>query len=72
MKLLTVRQVADFINAKPSTIYSWAEQRMIPCFKLYGLLRFAEDDIQTWINNCKKVPAESYNTFAGKKPKKGG
>ena len=72
MKLLTVKNVADLIQAKPSTIYQWAEQGSIPCFKLNGILRFSEEEILTWIKDCKRIPAGHYNTFAGSKPRKGG
>jgi len=71
MKLLTVKQVADLINAKPSTIYAWAEQGIIPNFKLNGLLRFSEADIFAWIINCKKTPVESYNKITSRSPRKG-
>lgn len=70
MKLITVRQVADFINAKPSTIYAWAEQGLIPYFKLNGLLRFDEADILEWIINKKQEKV--YNNSVGRKPRKGG
>jgi len=33
MKLLTVKQVAEMLQAKPSTVYGWAEQRSSPLSK---------------------------------------
>jgi excisionase family DNA binding protein len=44
MRLLTVKEVADLVKAKPSTIYQWAAQGIIASFKLNGLLRFEESD----------------------------
>jgi excisionase family DNA binding protein len=38
--LLTVKEVAELINCKPSTVYAWAKRGEIPSFKLNGLLRF--------------------------------
>lgn len=72
MKLLTVNDVASILKARPSTIYSWAEQGIIPCFKLNGLLRFSEEEVMAWIVDCQKKPAEEYNNFAGRRPRKGG
>lgn len=72
MRLLSVKEVAEILKVKPSTIYSWAEQRLIPSFKLNGLLRFSEDDILRWIESCKRQPLRDYNIFAGKRPRKGG
>jgi excisionase family DNA binding protein len=71
-KLLTVKDIASILNARPSTIYSWAEQGLIPCFKLNGLLRFSEAEVMAWIVGCQKKPAEEYNILAGRRPRKGG
>jgi len=72
MKLLTVKDLASILKAKPSTIYSWAEQGLIPCFKLNGLLRFSEDAVMSWITDCQKKPVEEYNIYTGRRPRKGG
>ena len=53
MKLLNVKDVATIIQAKPSTIYAWAEQGTIPCFKLNGLLRFDLVEIEEWIKGSR-------------------
>jgi len=54
MKILTCKQVAEMLQAKPSTIYAWAEQSIIPYFKVNGLLRFDEAEIMQWISSCKE------------------
>jgi len=72
MRLLNVKQVAEILNAKPSTIYQWAESGLVPCFKLNGLLRFSEDDIIAWIKSCKNRPQEGYNILTGGRLRKGG
>ena len=69
MKLLTVKDIASILKAKPSTIYAWAEQGLMPCFKLNGLLRFEEGEVLKWLESCKK---QSYTDDAGRRPKKGG
>ncbi len=67
MKFLTVSDICELINAKPSTIYQWAELGQIPCFKINGLLRFEEKEILDWLKGQKKV----YNTGrAGRGPGK--
>ncbi len=53
MKILTCKQVAEMLQAKTSTVYAWAEQSIIPSFKINGLLRFDEAEIMDWINKCK-------------------
>ena len=49
MKILTVKQVAELVQAKPSTIYAWAEQGILPSIKMAGLLRFDEDEVIEFI-----------------------
>lgn len=51
--LLTVKQVAELLNCKTSTIYSWAESGQIPAFKLNGLLRFNQGEIEEWLDNAR-------------------
>ncbi|MEJ2315022.1 MAG: helix-turn-helix domain-containing protein [Nitrospirota bacterium] len=72
MKILTVKDIAKLLRASPSTIYSWAEQGLIPCLKVNGLLRFSEDDVISWLKNSQKQPVEGYNILAGRRPRKGG
>jgi excisionase family DNA binding protein len=72
MKLLTVKEVSEILKAKPSTIYLWAEQGIIPCYKLNGLLRFDETEVIQWIKSCKNNPTGQYNIPAGRRPRKGG
>ncbi|OQB75603.1 MAG: Helix-turn-helix domain protein [Deltaproteobacteria bacterium ADurb.Bin135] len=53
MKLLTVKELANILKSKPSTIYAWVEQGIVPYVKLNGLVRFDESDIYAWINTAK-------------------
>jgi len=64
MKLITIKEVSEILNIKPSTLYQWAELGQIPCIKLNGALRFDMDDIKKWVDSCKKVATSSYNPFA--------
>ncbi|MBI5634466.1 MAG: helix-turn-helix domain-containing protein [Nitrospirae bacterium] len=69
MKFLTVNDICALIQAKPSTVYQWAELGQIPCFKINGLLRFEEKEILEWLKNRKKM----YNcACAGRRPGKEG
>ena len=48
-----IRQLASYLSMKPSTLYAWAAQGRIPCFKLHGLVRFRREDIEQWIDSCR-------------------
>lgn len=72
MKILTVKQVAELIQAKQSTVYAWAEQGIIPFFKLNGLLRFSEEKILSWIQSCQTSPQKCYKNSSDRGPRKEG
>jgi len=49
-KLLTAHQIGELLNCKDSTIYAWASRGEIPSYKLNGLLRFKQSEIEQWIH----------------------
>ncbi len=55
-KFLSVKQVADFLNCKQSSVYAWAKSGKLPAYKINGLLRFDLREIQDWIKKCKIQP----------------
>ena len=48
-----IRQLADYLNVKPATLYAWAAHGKIPSLKLHGLLRFRQDEIDKWLESCR-------------------
>jgi len=48
-KLLTVEQMADYLQVKPSTIYQWTHQRFIPHVKLGNRIRFRVSKVEKWL-----------------------
>jgi excisionase family DNA binding protein len=69
MEFLTTKDIAEILKVKPSTVYGWAEQGLIPCFKLNGVLRFDKDEILKWLASKRR---RSYTESAGRMPRKGG
>jgi len=55
--LLTIREVSQLLNIKPSTLYLWAAQGRMPCFKLQGLVRFRREDLDQWLESCRTPAA---------------
>ena len=47
--MLTIEQVAELFNVSKSSMYRLIDSRKIPCYKIGGLLRFTEDDINTYL-----------------------
>lgn len=64
MRIITIKELSEFLKVKPKTLYQWAESKQIPCLKLNGTLRFDLNDIQQWIASCKNTPSGGYNAPA--------
>ncbi|MGI6367643.1 MAG: helix-turn-helix domain-containing protein [Anaerolineae bacterium] len=47
--LLNVKQVAEYLQLKESTIYSWAQDNKIPAIKIGRTWRFRRTDIEAWL-----------------------
>jgi excisionase family DNA binding protein len=48
-KLLTPKELSEYLNVKLSTIYVWSCQEFLPKRKVGRLLRFDEQDIERWL-----------------------
>ncbi len=48
--LLTIKELAEQLRIKPSTLYAWASQSKIPCVRIHGLIRFRPEDIEGWLS----------------------
>ncbi|NUM36164.1 MAG: helix-turn-helix domain-containing protein [Candidatus Brocadiae bacterium] len=53
-KLMTLSEVAGYLQIKERTIYQWAQKGTIPSFKLGNVWRFERKDIESWIESRKK------------------
>jgi excisionase family DNA binding protein len=47
--LLTIKELAEQLRIKPSTLYAWASQSKIPCVRIHGLIRFRPEEIEKWV-----------------------
>ncbi len=48
-KLLTVEEIAEYLQVKPSTIYQWTHQGFIPHVKLGNRVRFRLSMVDRWV-----------------------
>lgn len=62
--LLTIKQVSECLNIKPSTLYLWAAQGKIPCQKIHGLIRFDPDAIADWLRSFHPHQATTAPTLS--------
>jgi excisionase family DNA binding protein len=59
-KLLTILQLSDLLQIKPSTIYKWVHYHYIPFVKLGSSVRFREKKIEGWLQKRERKGRISY------------
>jgi excisionase family DNA binding protein len=52
MTLLTVKDMATWLQVKEKTIYAWTSQGKMPCVKVNGVIRFDAREIEQWLQTC--------------------
>ena len=70
-RLMTLPQVAEYLQMKERTIYQWAKSGKIPSFKLGNVWRFRREEIDIWIEEQKlNTPRSTPESSQNNKPKK--
>ena len=57
-EILTIVEVAQLLKVAEKTVYTMAQKRELPAFKVRGQWRFKRDDLDTWIER-QKVEAQA-------------
>jgi excisionase family DNA binding protein len=52
--IYTIEQVAEILHIKPRTLREWIRQEKVKAFKLGGLVRIHEEDLQEFIDSARK------------------
>ncbi|QIJ72140.1 helix-turn-helix domain-containing protein [Thermosulfuriphilus ammonigenes] len=53
-KLMTVKEVAEYLRLDEHTVYRMARKGEIPAFKIAGQWRFKKELLEKWIENKLK------------------
>ena len=48
-RLLTIQEAARLLGVKPNTLYLWVSQKRVPHRKIGRLVRFAERDLEEFV-----------------------
>lgn len=48
-RLLTVDDLAAWLQVKPRTIYQWVHEGYVPVIKLGSLVRFDQASVREWV-----------------------
>jgi excisionase family DNA binding protein len=51
---LSIKELSEYLKIKPSTLYDWTAQGKIPHFKIHGVIRFRKEEIDQWLDLCRK------------------
>lgn len=52
-QLLTLKDVAQYLQVAERTVYLWAQNGQIPSFKLGNVWRFKQADLARWIEESR-------------------
>lgn len=53
-RLLTISELAVYLSIKQKTIYAKVEAGEIPHYRIGRLIRFRLDEIDAWLDGCRK------------------
>jgi len=57
-RLLDIREAAALLRIKPQTLYLWVSQKRIAYRKIGRLVRFAEADLESFVEGQRQLPVE--------------
>lgn len=62
--LMTTKEVAEFLQVSPSTMYRLLETRKIPFYKVAGLIRISRKEVDAYLN-LQKVDNTTFHKSHG-------
>lgn len=54
-RLMTLKEVAEYLHLTERTLYKWAQEGKIPASKLGSAWRFRKSDVDEWVEERKNV-----------------
>ena len=57
-RLLTLDQVAEYLNVNKFTVYRLVAQKKLPAFKVGNQWRFRQELVEAWLAKNAKNPAD--------------
>lgn len=55
-RFMGVKELAEYLGMKPTTIYSWTHMRKIPYYKMGRIVKFDREKIDRWIKTKEVKP----------------
>jgi len=54
--LMNVKQLAEYLQLKPGTVYTWAQKGKLPAIKVGRNWRFRKEEIDAWLEANSRGP----------------
>jgi excisionase family DNA binding protein len=54
-QLMSIRDVAEFLQLNQTTVYAWAQQGILPGYKLGRTWRFRPSELETWLEKRRNA-----------------
>jgi len=67
MQLMTVQQVADYLQMSNDKIYDMAQKGELPALKIRQQWRFKKEEIDAWLKKCAVTPSPKQSRPKGKR-----
>jgi excisionase family DNA binding protein len=48
-RYIGIKELAEYIDVKVNTLYSWVNMKQIPYYKVGRLVKFDKDEIDKWM-----------------------
>lgn len=66
-EILTIKDVANHLKVGAKTVYTMAQERELPGFKVRGQWRFSRDDLNRWIEHQKQIARTASDSANGRR-----
>ena len=60
-EFLSINELSEYIGIKPKTLYFWVSKRVIPHYRILGLIRFEKHEIDNWLKSFHKIDENFIN-----------
>lgn len=62
-KLLTISEISSYLSIKQKTLYAKVESGEIPHYRIGHLVRFRLDEVNAWLEGCRRGDAKKAPTL---------
>ncbi len=64
-QLMSVKELADYLQVNISTVYLWSQRGQIPAMKVGNMWRYRRSEIEEWLNQRRTPAVGQYGVTRG-------